>query len=45
MNERLRQMVKIPLWMPTRANRRLQQAVAELNQTVEDLSVPIYLGS
>jgi cytochrome P450 len=35
MNERLRRMVKIPLWVPTRANRRLQQAVGELNQTVE----------
>jgi cytochrome P450 len=35
MNERLRQMVKIPLWVPTRANRRLQEAVAELNHTVE----------
>jgi cytochrome P450 len=35
MNERLRRMIKIPLWMPTRANRRLQQAVAELNHTVE----------
>ena len=35
MNERLRQMVKIPLWVATRANRRLQQAVAELNHTVE----------
>src|SRR5262249_29518024 len=35
MNVRLRQMVKIPLWVPTRANRHLQQAVAELNQSVE----------
>ena len=35
MNERLRRIVKIPFWVPTRANRRLQQAVAELNQTVE----------
>jgi cytochrome P450 len=35
MNERLRQMVKIPLWVPTRANRRLRQAVAELSKTVE----------
>src|SRR5690242_7159342 len=35
MNDRLRRMVKIPLWMPTRASRRLQQAVTELNQTVE----------
>jgi len=35
MNERLRQMVKIPLWVPTRVNRRLKQAVAELDQTVE----------
>jgi cytochrome P450 len=35
MNERLRRMIKIPLWMPTRANRRLRQAVAELNQTIE----------
>ena len=35
MNERLRQMVKIPLWVPMRANRHLQQAVAELNHTVE----------
>src|SRR6188472_4667204 len=35
MNERLRQMVKIPLRVATRANRRLRQAVAELNHTVE----------
>jgi cytochrome P450 len=35
MNERLRQMVKIPLWMPTRTNRRLRQAVAELSQTMD----------
>jgi cytochrome P450 len=35
MNERLRRIVKIPLWVPTRANRRLRQAVAELNHTVE----------
>src|SRR5215831_11307511 len=35
MNERLRQIVKIPLRVPTPANRRLRQAVAELNQTVE----------
>jgi cytochrome P450 len=35
MNERLRQMVKIPLWVPTRVNRRLQRSVAELSQTIE----------
>jgi cytochrome P450 len=35
MNERLRQIVKIPLRVPTPANRRLRRAVAELNQTVE----------
>jgi cytochrome P450 len=35
MNERLRQVVKIPLWVPTLINRRLKQAVAELNKTVE----------
>jgi cytochrome P450 len=28
-------MIKLPLWVPTRANRRLRQAVAELGQTVE----------
>src|SRR5262249_31139611 len=30
-----RQMVKIPLWVPTRVNRRLQRSVAELSQTIE----------
>jgi len=35
MNQRLRRMIKIPLWVPTRANRYLRQAVAELNQTIE----------
>jgi cytochrome P450 len=35
MNARLRQIFKLPLWVPTAANRRLQRAVAELDQTVQ----------
>ena len=35
MNVRLRRIFKLPLWVPTPANRRLQRAVAELDQTVE----------
>jgi cytochrome P450 len=34
MNERLRRIIKLPLWVPTPANRRLKRAVAELDQTV-----------
>ena len=35
MNARLRRIFKLPLWVPTPANRRLQRAVAELDQTVQ----------
>ena len=35
MNERLRRIFKVPLWVPTPANRRLKRAVAELDQTVQ----------
>ena len=35
MNERLRRIFKLPLWLPTPANRRLKRAVAELDQTVQ----------
>jgi cytochrome P450 len=35
MNERLRRIFKLPLWVPTPANRRLKRAVAELDQTVQ----------
>ena len=39
MNERLRRIFKLPLWMPTSANRRLQSAVAELNRRVQGFIV------
>ena len=35
MNARLRRIFKLPLWVPTTANRRLQGAVAELDRTVQ----------
>jgi cytochrome P450 len=35
MNERLRQIFKFPLWVPTPANLRLQRAVSELDRTVQ----------
>ena len=35
MNVRLRRIFKLPLWVPTPANRRLQGAVGELDRTVE----------
>ena len=35
MNARLRRVFKLPLWVPTPANRRLQSAVAELDQRVQ----------
>ena len=35
MNARLRRLFKLPLWVPTPANRRLQRALAELDQTVQ----------
>ena len=35
MNERLRRIFKLPLWVPTPANLRLQGAVGELDRTVE----------
>jgi cytochrome P450 len=35
MNERLRQIFKFPLWVPTAANLRLQRAVSELDRTVQ----------
>jgi len=35
MNARLRRTIKLPLWVPTPANLRLQRAVAELDQTVQ----------
>src|SRR4029079_6918358 len=36
MTARLRRIFKLPLWMPTPANLRLQGAVAELNRTAQD---------
>jgi cytochrome P450 len=36
MTARLRQVFKVPLWMPTPANIRLQRAIAELDQTVQN---------
>jgi len=35
MDARLRRIIKLPLWVPTPANRRLQRAVAELDRTVQ----------
>src|SRR4029077_15382219 len=35
MNGRLRRIFKLPLWVPTPANLRLQGAVGELDRTVE----------
>ena len=35
MNARLRRIFKLPLWVPTPANLRLQRALAELDQTVQ----------
>jgi cytochrome P450 len=35
MNTRLRRIFKLPLWLPTPANRRLRSAVAELDRTVQ----------
>ena len=35
MNERLRRIFKLPLWVPTPANRRLQSAIAKLNRRVQ----------
>jgi len=35
MNERLRRIFKLPLWVPTPANLRLRGAVGELDRTVE----------
>jgi cytochrome P450 len=35
MNARLRRIFKLPLWVPTLANRRLQSAVAELDRRVQ----------
>jgi cytochrome P450 len=35
MNARLRRVFKLPLWVPTPANRRLQGAVGELDRTME----------
>jgi cytochrome P450 len=35
MNARLRRIIKLPLWMPTPANFRLQRAIAELDRTVQ----------
>jgi len=35
MNARLHRIFKLPLWVPTPANRRLQGAVAELDRTVQ----------
>ena len=35
MNARLRRIIKLPLWMPTPANLRLQRAIAELDRTVQ----------
>ena len=35
MNARLRRVFKLPLWVPTPANRRLQSAVGELDRTME----------
>jgi cytochrome P450 len=36
MTARLRQVFKVPLWMPTPANIRLQRAIAELDRTVQN---------
>jgi cytochrome P450 len=36
MTARLRQVFKLPLWMPTPANIRLQRAIAELDRTVQN---------
>jgi cytochrome P450 len=35
MNARLRRIIKLPLWVPTPANLRLQRAIAELDRTVQ----------
>ena len=35
MNARLRRVFKLPLWVPTPANRRLHKTVAELDRTVQ----------
>jgi cytochrome P450 len=35
MNARLRRIFKLPLWVPTPANRRLQSAVAELDRRIQ----------
>lgn len=35
MNARLRRIIKLPLWVPTPANLRLQMAIAELDRTVQ----------
>jgi cytochrome P450 len=35
MNARLRRIFKLPLWVPTPANLRLQRALADLDQTVQ----------
>ena len=35
MNARLRRIIKLPLWVPTPANFRLQMAIAELDRTVQ----------
>jgi cytochrome P450 len=35
MNARLRRIIKLPLWVPTPANFRLQRAIAELDRTVQ----------
>jgi cytochrome P450 len=36
MTARLRQIFKLPLWMPTPANLRLRRAIAALDRTVQD---------
>ena len=36
MTARLRQIFKLPLWIPTPTNLRLQRAIAELDRTVQD---------
>jgi cytochrome P450 len=35
MNARLRRIIKLPLWVPTPANLRLQRAIVELDRTVQ----------
>ena len=35
MNARLRRIIKLPLWVPTPANLRLQRTIAELDRTVQ----------